>query len=1141
MASVITAVGHGMVANDPFRFDGLTPTNSGVDEAAVYYVLATGLTADTFQFSTSVGGSAFVLTNAITDGTIVGSGTYAIASGTMAPPDPIATPSAPTLVSDVTSGIVRLSITLNTAPEPKVRAWEVQVTHKYSDEQAIAGSVTGEADTELFTLATHGLVADDPVRFTALTGGTNLEVGQTYYVIASGLTSSTFKVSLTVAGSAVDFTTDVNAGTVVDIVTPYALWTNARLITMPTPQTTASMPALGSTIYACRVRAQDVFGNYSSYSAEASTTTAAGSDALAAALADITNAVNGQVIDFDNIVDGAIRANHIDAGAVTADALSATIVLASLLTTSLTGRRVEIDAEGVRLLDASDEVVVNIPTDANTPVFFKGDIVANTLTAQSQNDLSGTVGLTGDGVMTLANGVSAPALAPGLSANVDSQTLTSTMSGTPTGVAYDSAYAGGPVFWFAVDPSTGYVAHAFRASTGVLVASLAATGSTTTYTTTLGSTSHVGDTWQAKSGSTDNHIASPLTFPAQDNIHITKVSVYVSGYGGDASCRNVVWNDVSGTGNALGYSSVYTAVSKSPSAGGAVKHDVSVGSIAVASGATVYAGVYHSSGSDGFWWDRDDGSGKTTYSGDGASNVDGTGWGVLGSASKINVYVTYTYDVDTRLETAAMIGVASDGTYLYTLDNTGVVWKYDIATLAWVANGAVLGDITGTKAQAGLFYDATAGELLVTTTTGTGAGVYPKCVRVSKSTLAATAVYSAAAGTTFSGTTDTFRGGARLADPLNGNAATYWLATTSAVYAYTFSGTTLTQTSDRHFGQAATVGDGLTHDGGAFRGFDTAAPTKLWAFSAWDWTTASAIYWLAYAWYDSAGTTHETAVSPRSSLTLRRRERLLVTTSAIPTGGADDPNNARIYMKPNATDPGAGAFKLQATDALTSRTLTDYNSAGAADGAGTAFPAGSPAEIRSSVATSSGGWSLKGDGSFIWKQGTSFPASPATNDRFFRTDYGLEFYYDGTRWVSTQLFTKNSSQEVGSAAFYISRAATIGHWQKADMALPFGTDWWLSYITTSFLVNSGGSALSASHKWSLDFKKGSLAVPATAVGSITIDSGSSNVNRNGLLTVGALLDVTNNPVISLDGVRTGTPGDLQLATIFTVYARIVAT
>jgi hypothetical protein len=37
--------------------------------------------------------------------------------------------------------------------------------------------------------------------------------------------------------------------------------------------------------------------------------------------------------------------------------------------------------------------------------------------------------------------------------------------------------------------------------------------------------------------------------------------------------------------------------------------------------------------------------------------------------------------------------------------------------------------------------------------------------------------------------------------------------------------------------------------------------------------------------------------------------------------------------------------------------------------------------------------------------GTSMPVSPSTNDLIFRTDLGLVFYYDGTRWLSLTLYT----------------------------------------------------------------------------------------------------------------------------------------
>jgi hypothetical protein len=84
-----------------------------------------------------------------------------------------------------------------------------------SDEAAgTAQAVTGEADDETFAATAHGYEAGDRVVFTSLTGGAGLSTNREYYVIASGLTANAFKVSATLGGSAVNFTTDVTAGTV---------------------------------------------------------------------------------------------------------------------------------------------------------------------------------------------------------------------------------------------------------------------------------------------------------------------------------------------------------------------------------------------------------------------------------------------------------------------------------------------------------------------------------------------------------------------------------------------------------------------------------------------------------------------------------------------------------------------------------------------------------------------------------------------------------------------------------------------------------------------------------------------------------------------------------------------------------------
>jgi hypothetical protein len=78
----------------------------------------------------------------------------------------------------------------------------------------VTGTVTiSIAAPGVVTWTAHGLVADDPVVFT--TSGalpTGIVAGTTYYVLSTGLTTNTFRISDTVGGTAVD-TTGTQSGT----------------------------------------------------------------------------------------------------------------------------------------------------------------------------------------------------------------------------------------------------------------------------------------------------------------------------------------------------------------------------------------------------------------------------------------------------------------------------------------------------------------------------------------------------------------------------------------------------------------------------------------------------------------------------------------------------------------------------------------------------------------------------------------------------------------------------------------------------------------------------------------------------------------------------------------------------------------
>jgi hypothetical protein len=98
-------------------------------------------------------------------------------------------------------------------PITKFLARDIFVGIAYS---TVGGNVTGVAGTDIITTATaHGFTAGTPVVFPTLTGGAGLASTPTvYWVIAASLTATTFKVSATQGGSALDFTTDITAGTV---------------------------------------------------------------------------------------------------------------------------------------------------------------------------------------------------------------------------------------------------------------------------------------------------------------------------------------------------------------------------------------------------------------------------------------------------------------------------------------------------------------------------------------------------------------------------------------------------------------------------------------------------------------------------------------------------------------------------------------------------------------------------------------------------------------------------------------------------------------------------------------------------------------------------------------------------------------
>lgn len=162
-----------------------------------------------------------------------------------------------------------------------------------------------------------------------------------------------------------------------------------------------------------------------------------------------------------------------------------------------------------------------------------------------------------------------------------------------------------------------------------------------------------------------------------------------------------------------------------------------------------------------------------------------------------------------------------------------------------------------------------------------------------------------------------------------------------------------------------------------------------------------------------------------------------------------------------------------------------------------------------------------------YAEGTSFPGSPASGEKFFHNTYDMLFFFDGTNWLSTNR---------GQIDF------------RADAALPFsvtlpergvypvweGSDIYLLSAQAWFLV-SGGTALSGSHKWVGTLTKQTA---GTLLATFNIDSGASDSRRQtARVDINALVGSSNNS-FDITWTKTGTPGGLYVGT--TLSFRYVA-
>lgn len=356
---LVTAAGHGFSASDRVYFGNLLPEGSGVVEGATYYVLATGLTADDFEFSLTDGGAAVTPAVALTGGIVTEAAVYTPitdVSDTMAPPEPVPDPTSVTVIPIGrldTDGTFVSGITVNWHHEDvpsrhgtRVLVTTAELSPGTPDYDAAQTIVAGPSDTSAtFTsIATGAPVYAKVQALSIFDGADSAEVSATPDTSLVDTTAPSVPTSLAAAAGIqmnlvswlkvsdadldhYDLAISTDGGSTFPTV--QAVYTTIVALSGLTP----------GTAYTYKVRAVDHSGNASAYTSTVSATPRkvtgsglSGTDieALSIAGADIkANTITAAKIAAATITANEIAADTITAGNIAANAITSSELAAN--------------------------------------------------------------------------------------------------------------------------------------------------------------------------------------------------------------------------------------------------------------------------------------------------------------------------------------------------------------------------------------------------------------------------------------------------------------------------------------------------------------------------------------------------------------------------------------------------------------------------------------------------------------------------------------------------------------------------------------------------------------------------------------------------------------------------------------------
>lgn len=244
---------------------------------------------------------------------------------------------------------------------------------------------------------------------------------------------------------------------------------------------------------------------------------------------------------------------------------------------------------------------------------------------------------------------------------------------------------------------------------------------------------------------------------------------------------------------------------------------------------------------------------------------------------------------------------------------------------------------------------------------------------------------------------------------------------------------------------------------------------------------------------------------------------------------------AVVHAKTSAKADGGDSTLVQPSDWNADHTITGLTTVATDaiwDAAGD-LAVGSGADTAARLAKGAAGAVLAmGNGAVIWNAGTSFPASKATGDRYYRTDLGMDFYYDGTRWLSVQEFSLAGA--VIDVLQPVSTTNTSATFAVVDEG-PSSVGAYVTRIVFSTLVTGTNTG---SHYWTVQACSMASAGTLHNLGSSFATSADSTSWTRHVVSVGSVV-TAGDIEYRAQGTKTGTPGGLYC--LMAIYYRLIAT